>query len=1115
MKQKKFWLPSALLAMAVATVLLILSGRSGGEAARASRAAPETPKAASRSGLFEDDAPVGSATAAPKATAGPPKAADVEPRLEETKLGELPDGDTFYVSRFSDDDSHIACLTKKGEKQLVALDGKTGPEFDEVQNVSISGDGSRVGYWGKKDGKGYVVVDHKIGQECDEARVVFSDDGKRVACLITKGGKGFVVLDNKAGPQFDGVSSFAFSPNGKRYGYKVSKGDECFFVVDGKLGPKAATYGGLTFSPDGRRLACGIAYWHGEHYYIVEGVKEREYERTEDLVFSPDGKHYAYAARQNEDADYVVVVDGKPKWPGYDAVDDVAFSPNGARLAYVASKGSDEQFIVLNGKAGPSFDEVCKYSQPTFSPDSKHLAYVAVQTTLVYDGEQQQPGYRMIWGMTFSPDSAHLAYKAANGGEFVVVDGKPGPKYEKLSFEPLAFRADGVIEYLAFKGGSYYRVKQTSPAWVSGRAPQTKQLAASEETLAETPKTTGRRSLFEDAEPTPATEATTPKRTQPARTREGTGRSGLFEDEQPPATEMAPARERPSTTTAPARRSGLFEDEEPLPATEPAARRQPSTGARTRATGLFEDEEPATKTKAEGATGAKAAAPRREISLDLGDGVSMKLVLIPPGKFTMGSPKDEIGDDKVRQNEGPQHDVTISKPFFMGVTEVTQGQYKAVMGRSPSEYKGVNRPAEMVSWDDAAEFCAKLTEKVGREVRLATEAEWEYACRAGSTGRYCFGDDEESLGDYAWVWANSGGYGAGPHPVGSKKPNAWGLYDMHGNVFEWCSDWYGKTYYKEAKPVDPQGPKSGEWRVARGGSWGLGQKECRCAERYMYETDYRDSGLGFRVVVDPRPEELGGQAAPATGQPAAQPAKESGLFEDEEAALETEAAPEKETPAVTTVVRNKLTLDLGGNVSMKLALIPAGKFMMGAPASEQGAGHDEKPQHGVVISKPFYMGVYEVTQEQYQAVTGKNPSPSEFKAAKNPVVILTWNGVQEFCKRLSAKTGKTVRLPTEAEWEYACRAGTTTPFNTGATIGTDQANYDGNSVYGSGRKGTFRQKLTPVGSFKPNARGLYDMHGNAWERCSDWYGGQYYANAKAADPQGLVRKSSSRSWRLV
>jgi len=195
-----------------------------------------------------------------------------------------------------------------------------------------------------------------------------------------------------------------------------------------------------------------------------------------------------------------------------------------------------------------------------------------------------------------------------------------------------------------------------------------------------------------------------------------------------------------------------------------------------------------------------------------------------------------------------------------------------------------------------------------------------------------------------------------------------------------------------------------------------------------------------------------------------------------------------------------LTFDLGGGVSMKLVKIPAGTFMMGSPASEARRGSDEGPQRRVTISKPFYMGIYEVTQEQYQAVLGENPS--NFTGAKNPVKKISWNNAAEFCRRLSVKTGKTVRLPTEAQWEYACRAGTTTPFNTGETISTSQANYNGYYTYGSGKKGAYSDKTIPVGSFKPNAFGLYDMHGNVWEWCKDWYDKSYYAKANNRDPQG-------------
>ena len=199
-------------------------------------------------------------------------------------------------------------------------------------------------------------------------------------------------------------------------------------------------------------------------------------------------------------------------------------------------------------------------------------------------------------------------------------------------------------------------------------------------------------------------------------------------------------------------------------------------------------------------------------------------------------------------------------------------------------------------------------------------------------------------------------------------------------------------------------------------------------------------------------------------------------------------------------VGKELELDCGAGVTMKLALIPAGEFMMGSPPSEIGREDDEGPPHRVRISRPFYMGKYEVTQAQYEAVMGNDPASP--KGAKSPFTGASWYDAVEFCKRLSARTGMTVRLPTEAEWEYACRAGTTTVFCFGDTISTDQANYNGDDAYGSGPKGVNRRKTTAVGSFSANRFGLYDMHGNVWEWCQDWYDQDYYRNSPTSDPPG-------------
>jgi len=239
---------------------------------------------------------------------------------------------------------------------------------------------------------------------------------------------------------------------------------------------------------------------------------------------------------------------------------------------------------------------------------------------------------------------------------------------------------------------------------------------------------------------------------------------------------------------------------------------------------------------------AVAAVPEKPtpFTLDLAGGVKMEFVLIRPGSFMMGSEKGDA-------DEKPVHKVTIAKPLYMGKYEVTQEQWQAVMGSNPSELKGPKNPVERVSWNDCQEFLKKINERFpAMGFRLPTEAEWEYACRAGSATEYCFGDDEAGLGDYAWHGRNSG---LETHPVGEKKPNAWGLYDMHGNVAEWCQDWYHDSY--NGAPTDGSAWESpaGSTRVSRGGTWGNGAYYCRSARRsYDAPDDRVRQLLGFRFV---------------------------------------------------------------------------------------------------------------------------------------------------------------------------------------------------------------------------------------------------------------------------
>ncbi len=242
--------------------------------------------------------------------------------------------------------------------------------------------------------------------------------------------------------------------------------------------------------------------------------------------------------------------------------------------------------------------------------------------------------------------------------------------------------------------------------------------------------------------------------------------------------------------------------------------------------------------------------------------IEMKLVLIHRGSFTMGSPVDEVGRMPIETS----HEVTLSKSYYLGVYEVTQGEYEKVMGSNPSTFNGARNPVETVSWNDAVSFCRKLSEipeekAAGREYRLPTEAEWEYACRTTSTTSYSFGETAESLGDSGWIKENAGNK---THPVGEKKPNRWGLYDMHGNVSEWSQDWFGD--YPLDASTDPQGSNGGKYRVDRGGSWDAVAENCRSAFRGISDPPLRTSSFGFRVALSPsvkQPEAEGAETSVA------------------------------------------------------------------------------------------------------------------------------------------------------------------------------------------------------------------------------------------------------------
>jgi formylglycine-generating enzyme required for sulfatase activity len=245
---------------------------------------------------------------------------------------------------------------------------------------------------------------------------------------------------------------------------------------------------------------------------------------------------------------------------------------------------------------------------------------------------------------------------------------------------------------------------------------------------------------------------------------------------------------------------------------------------------------------------ARAQAPK-----EITNSIGTKLVLVPKGTFVM----ELLESDNDGYKGESQHKVTISNDYYLGVYEVTQSEYQQVMTTNPSYFQGEKikgdssrRPVERVAWRDAVEFCKRLSElpeekKAGRIYRLPTEAEWEYACSCGSNAAYSFGDSPNSLGDFAWFYENSNEQ---THPVGQKKPNAWGLYDMPGNVWEWCSDRHGE--YPKGAVTDPVGPSQGLYRVLRGGSYRGDASDCLSANRSWHFPAFPSNNtFGFRVAL--------------------------------------------------------------------------------------------------------------------------------------------------------------------------------------------------------------------------------------------------------------------------
>ncbi len=506
-------------------------------------------------------------------------------------------------------------------------------------------------------------------------------------------------------------------------------------------------------------------------------------------------------------------------------------------------------------------------------------------------------------------------------------------------------------------------------------------------------------------------------------------------------------------------------------------------------------------------------------------GVSQRMRWIAPGTFTMGSAAAEreatardgfaaeVFADEV------QHAVTLTQGFWLADSPCTQALWTAVMGAGPAHGSDDRqRPVGSVSWNDAQAFLAKADAALhGWHGSLPTEAQREYACRAGSTGAY----GGPALDDLGWYSANSG---ERTHAVKGKAPNAWGLYDMHGNVSEWCEDWYGE--YPTHAVSDPSGPPSGSSRVLRGGSFSALASHCRAARRLAEPPASHYASIGFRFLVqaggDPPAASIADRTAPAGPPDAAAPPSTA-----VEAAAATPPATTPPAPAerAAAILAKRAVWPSGsgtdrygawadltvGGATQRLRWIDAGIFTMGSTPDERAAaiagGEDADAlaleiSRAVNLSKGFWLADSACTQALWQAVMDGNPAYFSADPSR-PVERVSWDDVRTFLGRLNGPApGHGFALPTEAQREYACRAATTSPF-AGAAL-DDLGWYRGNS---GNQTHAVRQKA-------PNAWGLYDMHGNVWEWCADWLGG--YPSVSVTDPcgppEGTLRAFRGGSW---
>jgi len=465
--------------------------------------------------------------------------------------------------------------------------------------------------------------------------------------------------------------------------------------------------------------------------------------------------------------------------------------------------------------------------------------------------------------------------------------------------------------------------------------------------------------------------------------------------------------------------------------------------------------------------------------------IGIKMILVNSGSFLMGTDKEiKLWDYNAGPAFGPSHKVTLSA-FYIASTEVTKVQFKKFVNETgigadlpqikvdtdPSMKKYIygnapndHFPIHHIDWFTANQFCDWLSKKENKKYRLPTEAEWECACRAGTQTKYWWGEYWK-ISMVAYRNNIDQDPFSGIIAPGTYAANPWGLYEIYGNALEWVMDWYDENYYKNSAEINPTGPQAGQNKVLRGGWLGSLMEGCNSLDR-AFEDPY-GYWAGIRLVCEVEENMKFPSIAKKTKQ----------LEVNLEKGLKYE------------------TVHITPKIDLKIVYIKPGSFVMGSPKDEtEYRSEHEGPQTKVTLTKGFYIGVYEITQEQYESIMLENPSP--FKDKSKPAHNIPCYFAHEFCKKLTQRLktenklpdGAVYRLPTEPEWEYACRAGTTTTYNFGNSA--EDLDYFAHYDTTDGPQ-SVGQKLS-------NSWGLYDMHGNVWEWCDDAFNA--YKGNEVIDP---------------